>query len=242
MIVNGHGLDLLFRAASLRGEAFWTTMLRPEFLEPFAEDPHSLEATVYRNMVTRRLRPVHTRIRELVMEHASDLADMPTQEEWLELYEPESVMSPHTGSVNVNVVFDSFSAWSLEFDDIVESWGEGDFRRMQPTTTVPFMICNELVDLLYDNAKAKEATYNKHVKVHKNTVQGGIKEQIPEVIRRGLVVNPLPVRISDALSSLWNNDSGALSSPTAAAATAGAAERSEHQGEGSVVMIDGINP
>ena len=55
---------------------------------------------------------------------------------------------------------------SLEFDDIVKSWGENYFRRMQPSTVVNWLICNELIDILYDNAKMKEATYNKHVKMH----------------------------------------------------------------------------
>jgi hypothetical protein len=73
--------------------------------------------------------------------------------------------------MNINSIFDSYVAWSLEFDDIVESWAVGDFRRMQPTTKVAFLICNDLIDLLYDNAKEKEARYNHHVSKHKNTIQ-----------------------------------------------------------------------
>jgi hypothetical protein len=83
----------------------------------------------------------------------------------------EAVTSPYNGSINVNVIFDTYCAWTLEFDDIIESWMEEDYRRMQPDIRFAGMICNDLVDLLYDNAKEKEARYNKHVKVHRNTLQ-----------------------------------------------------------------------
>jgi hypothetical protein len=99
------------------------------------------------------------------------LRDMPTQEEWLQRHKVEDITSPYNGSINISVIFDTYTAWTLEFDDIVESWSEGDFRRMQPTTRVATVICNGLIDLLMDNAKTKEAQYNKHVSVHKNTRQ-----------------------------------------------------------------------
>mmetsp|Transcript_7969 Transcript_7969/g.16578 ORF Transcript_7969/g.16578 Transcript_7969/m.16578 type:complete len:193 (-) Transcript_7969:287-865(-) len=108
----------------------------------------------------------------------SDLADMPPQEEWLERFTKEAVMSPHTGSLNINVIFDSYTAYTFEFDDIIDSWAQEDFRRMQPTTVVPWLICNNLVDLLFDNAKEKEARYNKHVTVHKNVIQQDLATKI----------------------------------------------------------------
>ena len=49
---------------------------------------------------------------------------------------------------------------------------------MQPTTKVAWIIVNDVIDLLYDNAKEKEATYNKHVKVHKNVLH---VKQAPKV-------------------------------------------------------------
>ena len=177
---SGHGLEDYTESLRNRGEAFWTTQLRDDFLQGFINDPHSEDAVMYRNFVSRRLKPIWTRIRELVLAHMSDLADMPTQEEWLERYAKEDVISPHTGSLNINVVFDSYTAYTFEFDDIVESWAEGDFRRMQPTTTVCWLICNTLVDLLFDNAKEKEARYNKHVTIHKNTMQLHFEDEVRE--------------------------------------------------------------
>ena len=168
---SGHGFDHMPEVVARKGQAYWMTLMREDFLLEFVEDPHSFEAVNYRNVVTRRLKPMYTRIRELVLIHMSDLADMPTQEEWLNRYREEDITSPYNGSMNINVIFDTYTAWTLEFDDIVESWAEGDFRRMQPTIKFAFLICNDLIDLLYDNAKAKEARYNKHVTVHRNTIQ-----------------------------------------------------------------------
>ncbi len=175
---SGHGLDDYPESLRQGGEAYWTTQLRDDFLQPFINDPDSYEAVMYRNFVKRRLKPIWTRVRELVLAHMSDLADMPTQEEWLKRYAKEDVTSPHTGSMNINVIFDSYTAYSFEFDDILDSWAEGDFRRMQPITTVPWLICNSLIDLLFEKAKEKEAHYNKHVTVHKNTMQVHFEDQI----------------------------------------------------------------
>lgn len=168
---SGHGIKNMIEAMTKKGKSYWMTIMAPDFLQPFIDDPMSFEAVCYRNLVSRRLKPLYTQIRELILAHGSDLADMPSQEEWLQKYDEESVTSPHVGSMNINVIFDTYSAWSLEFDDIVESWKENDFRRMQPTTKVPILICNDLIDMLYHNAKMKEAKYNKHVKVHTNTIQ-----------------------------------------------------------------------
>ncbi len=170
-LVSGHGFEYLMRVANEKGRAFWMTMMAEEFVLPFTKNPDSFEAVLYRNFVTRRLKPTYTKIRNLIENHLTDLADMPTQEEWLTRYHKEDIMSPYNGSFNINVIFDSYAVWTLEFDDIVESWAEQDFRRMQPTTLVPFLICNDLIDILYENAKAKEAKYNKHVSIHKNTIQ-----------------------------------------------------------------------
>ena len=177
---SGHGIDTVLNGMAKKGRSYWMCMLDDDFLQPFIDDPMSFEAVCYRNLVSRRLKPLYTQIRELVLAHASDLADMPTQDEWLQKYSKESITSPHVGSMNINVIFDSYSAWSLEFDDIVESWAEHDFRRMQPTTEVPFLICNDLIDMLYDDAKTKEATYNKHVKVHRNTIETNIISQMTQ--------------------------------------------------------------
>ena len=168
---SGHGLGDYSEAILKQGRSYWMTQLRDEFLQPFIDDPYSYDAVLYRNFVTKRCKTIYTRIRELILSHMSDLADMPPQEEWLERFTNEDVMSPHTGSLNINVIFDSYTAYTFEFDDIIDSWAQEDFRRMQPTTVVPWLICNNLVDLLFDNAKEKEARYNKHITVHKNVIQ-----------------------------------------------------------------------
>ncbi|MGK3736217.1 MAG: hypothetical protein ACI8RD_000729 [Bacillariaceae sp.] len=169
---TGHsGMAHFVKAAVNGGKAHWFQMYEPDFLQPFIDNPDSFEAQMYRNYISRQLKQLYTRIRELVLSHGSDMADMPTQEEWLLKYDRESVTSPFNGSLNVNVILDTYVVWSLEFDDIVESWGENDFRRMQPKTVVAWLIANDLVDQLYDNAKMKEATYNKHVKVHRNIIE-----------------------------------------------------------------------
>jgi len=170
-LVLGQNSDRFMIALSERGRKHWMQVFVQGDLDPYIDQPMSLEAQRYRNMISRRLKPLYTRIRELILAHASDLADMPTQEEWLEKYDRESVTSPYLGSINISVIFDTFTAWTFEFDDIIESWNENDFSRMQPTTEVAWIICNDIVDTLYDNAKMKEATYNKHVKVHRNLVQ-----------------------------------------------------------------------
>ena len=156
-------------AMARKGRFHWAQCFSPESLAPFLENPHSPEAKIYRNMITRRQKPVYTRVRDLVLEHAANLADMPTQEEWLQEFTREAALSPYTFSVNANVIFDTYTAWTFEFDDIIENWTtEEDFTFMQPTTKVAWLIVDHVVDLLYDNAKEKEARYNKHVKVHKN--------------------------------------------------------------------------
>jgi hypothetical protein len=167
---TGHGMFHFAKAAIAKGKAHWFVLFDPGFLQPLIDNPETFEAQLYRNFISRQVKQLYTRIRELVLMHGSDLADMPTQEEWLLKYDRESVTSPYNGSLNVNVIFDTYVAWTLEFDDIVESWGENDFRRMQPNTVVAWLIANDLVDQLYDNAKMKEAKYNKHVKVHRNIV------------------------------------------------------------------------
>ncbi len=176
VMTSGHGFDHVPAVLKARGQAFWTSPFRDEFLQRFIEDPHSKEAVLYRNVVTRRLKPVYTRIRELILAHMADLADMPTQEEWLERWDEEDVKSPYNGSLNINVIFDSYTAQTYEFDDIIQSWQEGDFSRMQPTLRHPYAVSNDLIDLLYDNAKAKEAKYNKHVSVHKNEKQEALNK------------------------------------------------------------------
>jgi hypothetical protein len=177
---SGHGYEDYSGMMTNKGQAYWITLLSDDFLGTFIEDPDTFEAVMYRNLISRRIKPIDTMLRELILNHMSDLADMPTQVEWLNKYGKDDITSPHTGSMNINVIFDSFVAWSLEFDDIVESWSEGDFRRMQPTTRVAFLICNNLIDLLYDNAKEKEARYNHHVTVHKNTIQMSIEAQVKQ--------------------------------------------------------------
>ena len=175
---SGHGMDDYPEVIEKKGQAYWMTLLKDDFLQPFIEDPHTFEAQMFRNCITRRLKPLWTRIRELILAHMSDLADMPAQDEWLKRYNEEDIKSPHTHSININVIFDSYSAWTLEFDDIVESWAEGDFRRMQPKTRIPLLICNDLIDLLYENAKLKEARYNNHVSLHKNMAQKSLEDLI----------------------------------------------------------------
>ncbi|VEU43729.1 unnamed protein product [Pseudo-nitzschia multistriata] len=183
----------LFRAMHHKGSFYWSQCFHPETLQAFLEDPFSPGARAYRNMVVRRLKPVYTRIRELVLNHAGDLADMPTQGEWLRKYDRESVLSPFTNSIHANVIFDTYTAWTFEFDDIIESWTtDEDFSLVQPTTRVAWLICNDLVDLLYENAKDKEAKYNKHVKVHKNIVH----EQETSLRESGNLATTLPAVLS----------------------------------------------
>jgi hypothetical protein len=168
---SGHGIDHLHEVISKKGQAYWMTIFQEDFLKPFVDDPQSFDAVMYRNLVKRRLKPLYTKIRELALAHMSDLADMPTQEEWLARYSKEDITSPHNGSMNIHVNFDTYNAWTLEFDDIVESWAEGDFRRMQPAIRVSWMICSEVIKFLYENAKDKEAKYNRHVTPHTNKLQ-----------------------------------------------------------------------
>lgn len=81
------------------------TLLKDGFLQHFIEDPHTYDAQIYRNYNTRRLKPLlWMRIRELILTHMSELADMPSQDEWLKRYKKKDVMSPHTHSVNINVI------------------------------------------------------------------------------------------------------------------------------------------
>ena len=184
---SGHGMDHMLTSMKLKGCNYWIHLFKEDFLLPFIDNPNSSEAKHYRNLVARRLKPLYTRIRELVLVHGSDLADLPSQEEWLEMYDQASVTSPILGSLNTNVIFDTFSAWTLEFDDIIESWAEEDYERMQPTIVVNWCVLNELVDLLFDNAKEKEAKYNKHVKLHKNVVDKSMEEQLA---RSGFIQKP----------------------------------------------------
>ena len=170
-VESGHGIAHYKEILNKRGQAFWCKYFLDDFLQLFIEDPYSEGAVMYRNFVTRRLKPIYTRIRELHLNHMTDLADMPSQEEWLNRWAEEDVRSPYNGSLNINVIFDTYTAWTLEYDDIVASWAEEDFRRMQPSIRTAFVIVNDLIDLLHDNAKAKEAKYNKHVSVHQNTKQ-----------------------------------------------------------------------
>ena len=169
------GMDHMLQA--IKGDNAWIPLFREGFLKPFLDDPTSEEAKRYRNFVSRRLSPLYTRIRELVLSYGSDL-DLPTQEEWLAKYDQQRVTSPIVGSPNTNVILDTFCAWTLEFDDIVASWAEEDFTRMQPTTVVAFTIVNDLIDLLYENAKTKEAKYNKHVTVNKNVVDADLTNHL----------------------------------------------------------------
>ena len=175
----GHGMSHFVKA--VESKAHWFVLFDPDVLQPFIDNPDSFEAQLYRNCISRSIKQLYTRIRELVLMHGSDLADMPTQEEWLLKYDRESVTSPFNGSLNVNVILDTYVAWTLEFDDIVESWGEHDFRRMQPNTVVAWLIANDLIDQLYDNAKMKEAKYNKHVKVHRNILD---RDAVSQMTRR----------------------------------------------------------
>lgn len=149
----------------------WSRCFPNEYVEAFIEKPMSLQAKQYRGLVTRRLQPLYTRTRILHLKHSSDLADMPSQEEYLQKWGEELVKSPYLGSMNINVMFDTFTVWTYEFDDIIKCWGEGDYSRMQPTTRVAWPICNYIVDYLLENAKLKEARYNKHVKFHQNKRQ-----------------------------------------------------------------------
>ena len=161
-------------------------------------DTNTLER--YTNFIIRQLQPIYTSIRNLILRHGSDLADMPSQEEWL-IRHPDrrTVLSPITKSVNIFTIFDSFTAWTYEFDDIIQSWpllnnnnnnddddddddddnnnetSDNDANNhnmmLQPETVVNWFCLNDLIDLLYDNAKEKERKYNKHVSVHSNKLE-----------------------------------------------------------------------
>jgi len=170
-IAMGDNKKRWLKAIKYKGRNYWMPAFDPKALEQFIQDPTTIEAKRYRNMVSRRVKPIYTRVRELILDHSSDLADMPTQEEWLQKHTEESVLSPYTGSININVIIDTLNVWSYEFDDIIESWEEGDFTRMQPETHVAWLICNDLIDTLYDTAKEKEALHSNRVRVHKNVEQ-----------------------------------------------------------------------
>mmetsp|Transcript_4930 Transcript_4930/g.14297 ORF Transcript_4930/g.14297 Transcript_4930/m.14297 type:complete len:316 (-) Transcript_4930:786-1733(-) len=170
-IAMGDNKKRWLKAIKYKGRNYWMPAFDPEALEQFIQDPATIEAKRYRNMVSRRVKPIYTRVRELILDHSSDLADMPTQEEWLQKHTEESVLSPYTGSININVIIDTLNVWSYEFDDIIESWEEGDFTRMQPETHVAWLICNDLIDTLYDTAKEKEVLHSNRVRVHKNVEQ-----------------------------------------------------------------------
>ena len=177
---------------------YWTPIFPREFVAPFLDDPHSQRAILYRNFVKRQLQPIYKQIRTLVLNHMSDLADMPTQEEWLQRFPNQDIItSPYTGSININVIFDSYTSWTYEFDDIIESWNEGDYTRVQPYNLVSGIICNDLIDLLYDKAKEKEARYNQHVSVHKNTRQIVTLEALDKKGVKEMMIN------------LWGNAMGA---------------------------------
>ena len=101
---------MLYKVAmARRGKFHWMQLFHPESIKPFLGNPYSPEAKIYRNMITRRLKPIYTRIRELIMEHAANLADMPTQDEWLQTYDRESIKSPYTFSIHANVIFDTYT-------------------------------------------------------------------------------------------------------------------------------------
>lgn len=55
---------------------------------------------------------------------------------------------------------------------------------MQPTTFFVGLICNTLIDNLFEKAKEMEARYNKHVSIHKNTIQKNL-EAIPREEKNG---------------------------------------------------------
>jgi len=154
-----------------------------DYLNDFIAQPMSGAAQRYRTDVIHRWKPLYTQIRTLVLTHSSDLADMPTQEEYLARYEEHSIMSPYVGSINIHVIFDTYTVFTYEFDAIIAAWDQHDYTRMQPSTKVAWTVCNYIVDFLYDNAKQKQASYNQHVKVHQNTRQSN-RNTIADLHRR----------------------------------------------------------
>jgi hypothetical protein len=111
---SGHGFYDFPIALEKKGKFFWMTYFMDSHLEPFIENPHSFEAVVYRNFVTRQLKPIYTKIRDLILNHMSDLSDMPTQVSMLHFVSDSIIVfHPVFGSHNCNdtICFDSKDEW-----------------------------------------------------------------------------------------------------------------------------------
>jgi len=184
---------------------YWSHYLPKKLIDEVLDDPQSLRAKRYRRFVIHRVKPLYMETRRLHIRH-SNLADMPSQEEYLKTWGDEAVRSPYVGSININVIFDTFVVWSYEFDDIIIGWENGDYSRVQPSTRVAWPIINYIADYLAENAKKKEARYNKHVKVHTNDLQdveGDYVTSMAQNLRNLLSQNVRDVRDNLGL----NNDS-----------------------------------
>jgi hypothetical protein len=83
ILSSGHGIGSFAKMLETKGQSYWASVFDDEFLAPFIDDPHSFEAVKFRNFIVRQMKPIYSKIRDLILDHMSDLADMPTQEEWL---------------------------------------------------------------------------------------------------------------------------------------------------------------
>ena len=70
--------------------------------------------------------------------------------------------------IGLSTAFSAVEAQSINYKAVVKD-GSGN------------LIANDLIDQLYDNAKLKEAKYNKHVKVHRNILN---RDAVSQMTRR----------------------------------------------------------
>ena len=149
--------------AAWKSKKYWTPVFDDLIVAGYIASPDSPEAVRYRTFITARFQPLWRISRDLIIAHASDLAELPLDVDWEEKHPKETRMSPYTFSSHTLVPFDSLVNWSYEFDEIVSEWERGIFLRMQPFVALPIRLLIDNVDHQFATAKEKEAKYNPHV-------------------------------------------------------------------------------
>ena len=112
------------------------------------------------------------RIRQLILDHGSDLAEQPAPEQWERKWKAEQLEAPGTKATNFLSVLDNAVVWVRELELLVtRSWERQDYSRWQPRTPFPFLF-NTMMDQMLRTVKERESKYVKSVAIYRGSTVG----------------------------------------------------------------------
>jgi hypothetical protein len=119
-IVRGNYPDQFQHFSSLmKATPVFGPFFAPALCEELTADPDGTKADEYRELVRDYMLPHWIRIRQLILDHGSDLAEQPAPEQWEHKWKAEQLEAPGTKATNFLSVLDNAVVWVRELELLV---------------------------------------------------------------------------------------------------------------------------